>query len=57
MGASMKTAGNMAEKDDKQGAKSEMHRRQRAKNWAMLAALVGLVILFYVIAVVRMGEN
>jgi len=34
---------------------SETHRRQRGKNLAMLAALVGLVVLFYVVAIVRMG--
>ena len=53
----MTTAENMAEKDDKHGYRSEMHRRQRSKNRAMLAALVGLMILFYVTAVVRMGGN
>ncbi len=55
MSASMTTVGTMAKKDDKRGYTSEMHRRQRAKNLAMLAALVGLVVLFYVTAVVRMG--
>jgi hypothetical protein len=35
---------------------SEVHRRQRWKNLAMLAVLVGLVVLFYVVTVVRMGN-
>ena len=30
-------------------------RRQRARNWALLAILVALVALNYVIAIVRMG--
>ncbi len=55
MGASMTTAGNMAGKDDKRRYPSEMHRRQRSKNLAMLAVLVGLVVLFYVVSLVRMG--
>ena len=53
----MTTARNMAEKDDNHGYRREMHRRQRSKNWAMLAALVGLIILFYMVALVRMGGN
>jgi len=57
MGASMTTAETMPEKDDKLRYRSEMHRRQRSKNLTMLAVLVGLVVLFYVIAVVRMGGN
>ena len=34
---------------------SEMHRRQRAKNLTVLALLLGLVVLFYLITLVRMG--
>jgi len=30
-------------------------RRQRARNWALLTVLLGLVALIYVIAIVRMG--
>ena len=55
MGGSMTTTGTMTEKDDKRGVRSEMHRRQRSKNLTMLAVLVGLVVLFYVTAIVRMG--
>jgi hypothetical protein len=34
---------------------SEAHRRNRGRNLAMLAVLGGLVVLFYLIALVRMG--
>jgi len=34
---------------------SEQHRRNRGRNLALLAVLVGLVVLFYVITLVRMG--
>ena len=30
-------------------------RQQRAKNLALLAVLLGLVVLFYVMALVKMG--
>jgi hypothetical protein len=33
----------------------ERRRRQRAKNRALLAVLVGLVALFYLMALVKMG--
>ncbi len=33
----------------------ELKRRQRAKNLAMAAGLVGLVVLFYLITLVKMG--
>jgi hypothetical protein len=33
----------------------DRHRQQRAKNWALLVVLVGLVALFYVITIVRIG--
>jgi len=36
---------------------SEVHRRQRGKNLAMLAGLVALVVLFYLVAIVRMGMS
>lgn len=32
-------------------------KAQRGKNLAMLAALIGFVVLVYVIAIVRMGGN
>lgn len=34
---------------------SEMHRRQRSKNLALLAVLLGLALLFYLITLVKMG--
>jgi hypothetical protein len=36
---------------------SEMHRRQRGKNIAVLLLLVGMVALFYVLTIVRMGGS
>ena len=34
---------------------SDQHRRQRTRNLAVGAVLVGLVVLFFVLTVVRMG--
>ena len=34
---------------------SEMHRRQRGKNLALLAALATFVIVVYCVAIVRMS--
>ena len=33
---------------------TEFLRRRRQRNWAILAALVGLVVLFYLISVARL---
>ena len=33
--------------------KSELHRRKRLRNLAILAALVGLMVVFYLVTVVR----
>jgi hypothetical protein len=47
----------MAERDPKRfdpGA-SPRHRQQRVKNWAMLVLLLGLVGLFFLLSIVRMG--
>jgi hypothetical protein len=33
----------------------DRQRRQRAKNRALLAVLLGLVLLFYLMALVKMG--
>jgi hypothetical protein len=33
----------------------ERQRQIRAKNRALLAVLLGLVVLFYILAIVRMG--
>ena len=36
---------------------SEARRRQRGKNIALLAVLLGLVVLFYVLTLVRMSPQ
>ncbi len=55
MGPDATMADDMAGKTVKRRYRSEMHRRQRSKNLTMLAVLAGLVVLFYFVAVVRMG--
>ena len=35
----------------------EFRRRRRPRNFAILAILVGLVVLFYVLTIVRMGGS
>ena len=37
--------------------RSAMHRRQRHKNLAVLLVLAGLVLLFYLITIVRLGGH
>jgi hypothetical protein len=37
------------------GADTDVHRRQRGKNLATLAALVGFVVLIYFVAMIRMS--
>ncbi len=39
----------------KRSYKSEVHRTQRSKNFAMLIVLLGFVVLVYLVSVVRMG--
>jgi hypothetical protein len=34
--------------------RAEFDRRRRARNWAILAVLAGLVVLFYFISVARL---
>jgi hypothetical protein len=36
-------------------AMGDIRRRQRARNWALLAVLLGVVALFYLMALARMG--
>ena len=36
-------------------AMSDIRRRQRARNWALLTVLLGVVALFYLMALARMG--
>jgi hypothetical protein len=35
--------------------RSELHRKQRAKNLAVLVVLLGAVVIIYFVALVRMG--
>lgn len=42
--------------EGKKPARSEMHRARRGRNLALLAVLVGLVVLFYFITIARMGS-
>ena len=51
------TGMTMTKETDKSGrpSRSEVHRRQRVKNWAILAVLVMFVVLVYFVAIVRMG--
>ena len=39
----------------KRGYRSEVHRKQKSKNLAMLIALAAFVVLVYLVSVVRMG--
>jgi hypothetical protein len=48
-------SGKMTDNNDKRRYVSEVHRRQNSKNYAMLAVLGALVVLFYVVAIVRIG--
>lgn len=41
--------------DDRRPGDSDMHRRQRGKNFFMLAVLLALVVLFFILTMVRMG--
>ncbi len=36
---------------------TERHKQRFSKNFALLAILCGLVVLFFVITIVRMGGN
>ncbi|MHA1151237.1 MAG: hypothetical protein ACTSQ7_00985 [Alphaproteobacteria bacterium] len=39
----------------KRSYKSDVHRKQRSKNLAMLIALLAFVVLIYLVSVVRIG--
>lgn len=41
----------------KREPRSDAHRRQRAKNIALAAALVGFIVLIYFVTIVRMSGN
>ena len=34
---------------------SERHREQRGKNYAMLAVIAGLIVIFYLVFIARAG--
>jgi hypothetical protein len=39
----------------KRGYDSEVHRRQKSKNFALLIALASFVVLIYLVSIVRIG--
>lgn len=49
------TVTDMTDPNDKRRYPSEVHRRQRRKNLAMLAMLFGWAVLLYLVAILRMG--
>jgi hypothetical protein len=48
---------NKAERPAPDRQPSDMHRRQRGKNIALALLLAGLVVLFYIVAIVKMGGS
>ncbi len=40
---------------DRDRATDPRQRQLRARNWAVLAVLAGLAVLFYVVTIVKMG--
>lgn len=53
--ADLDKPGKAEPRDNGRRFPSEMHRRQRGKNLALAAVLVGLMVLFYVVVIVRMS--
>ncbi len=41
--------------DDRRPGDSDIHRRQRSKNLVVAAFLLALVVIFFLLALVRMG--
>ncbi len=39
----------------KREPRSELHRKQRVKNYVLFAVLLGLIVLIYMITLVRLG--
>jgi hypothetical protein len=35
----------------------EARKRQRARNWAVFAALLGFVVIVYIVSILRMGGH
>jgi len=40
---------------DERPTSSDMHRKRRAKNWALLLALFAFVVIVYLVTIVRMS--
>jgi hypothetical protein len=41
--------------NEEERERKEFERRRRTRNWALLAVLAGLVILFYILSIVRLS--
>lgn len=46
---------SLAMNDDRRPSDSDMHRRQRTKNLVMAGLLLGMVVVFFLLTIVRMG--
>lgn len=44
-----------ASRDERPDGLSEMHRKRRGRNIALALALGGLMVLFYVVSIIKMG--
>jgi hypothetical protein len=44
-----------ANRDERPDGLSEMHRKRRGRNIALALALGGLMVLFYVVSIIKMG--
>lgn len=51
------TGGVVADSDERGRAEAERMRRQRGRSIAIALALAGLVVLFYIATMVRLGGN
>lgn len=49
--------GAMAEPENTELSAEELRKRLRSKNLALVAVLLGLVALFYVVTIVRVGAS
>lgn len=56
MQATEKIMGGDSDKEDRRYV-SEVHRRQRTKNLALLVVLVAFAVLVYFVAIVRMSGS
>lgn len=48
---------SLAMNDDRRPGDSDMHRRQRTKNLVMAGLLLGMVVIFFLLTIVRMGDK